>query len=91
MVVIENPGKELDEITVVISGEKQKISSKSDPEVLYLVIEELSRVILNTQKRSFKENLNTLYKLSKEISGREVPAAISQIELVLAQLKAKKE
>jgi hypothetical protein len=53
MITIENPGSELDKIIVNIDGKYVKLNENSDPNVLYAVVEELSRMILkfkNNQK-----------------------------------------
>lgn len=89
MVVIEKEGSVLDTVTVLVGSKTITLNEKADPKILYSVVEELSRVLLNINKNDFdiNQSITTIYNKVDKLSSEEAAIALAKLELVVDSLR----
>lgn len=91
MVVIEKEGNILDSITVSLGSKIVSLSEKTDSKLLYNVVEELGRILLNIDKDNpdLNQSLTLIYNKVDKLSSVEAEIVLAKLELISDSLRSK--
>lgn len=90
MVTVENFGNDLEEVTITLNKQVVKLNENSDSKILYLAVEELSRVILKMEKnKDFHELVQNVLEIIPSLTKRRAAIGLGQVDIIVQKLKEK--